>query len=112
MIVAKFNEWLEWLFQYEHRRILYVLVTVVGPLAVAYGLVTEENYAVILGVVSGFAGTAVAAYNTPAGGRMLPEGGERVPRPGSVSVVPGAVSDNSVGDHVVVGDGDDRGVVE
>lgn len=110
--------WLEWLFQYEHRRVLYGLVTLFGPLAVTYGLLAEQDYAVVLGFVGAFAGNAVASWNTPAGGRMLPDGGVRVPRPDTVEPVfepvlvePVTVSDNSEGDHVVVIDGEDNGVV-
>lgn len=80
----KIYAWLEWLFQYEHRRQLYQVAKLLGPILVAYGMLGEEQLSTLLGALLMFTGNGVASWNTPKGGQMLPNGGERVPRPGSV----------------------------
>lgn len=84
--LEQLRDWLNWLFQYEHRRQLYQVAKLVGPILVAYGLIGEEQLSTILGALLMFAGNGVASWNTPKGGRMLPDGGVRVPRPGTVPV--------------------------
>lgn len=78
-------QWLEWLFQYEHRRQLYQVAKLLGPILVAYGMLGEEQLSTLLGALLMFTGNGVASWNTPKGGQMLPNGGERIPRPGGVS---------------------------